>query len=171
MGTRSLTIIKNDNNDEICVLYRQYDGYLEGHGRELALFLKHKILVNGYSLTDQRDIANGMANLAVQLITYLVNDYVTGEKAMKARMQATVPGSALNNVNVEQCIGMFYLLPAGTRGYDAEYTYLVYQDWEKNTEGGVCLRAVDEATGEVLADGAPIVLLTLVTKQMQEQAK
>ncbi len=38
MGTRSLTILCG-RDAEIAVLYRQYDGYPEGHGRELAEIL------------------------------------------------------------------------------------------------------------------------------------
>ena len=47
MGTRCLTVFKNAKNKEIAVLYRQYDGYLDGHGAELADFLKNKKIVNG----------------------------------------------------------------------------------------------------------------------------
>ena len=37
MGTRSLTTFKEDhNNEEIVVLYRQFDGYPEGHGIDLS---------------------------------------------------------------------------------------------------------------------------------------
>lgn len=32
MGTRSLTVMK-DTGNEIAVLYRQFDGYPEGHGQ------------------------------------------------------------------------------------------------------------------------------------------
>ena len=39
MGTRSLTILYDEKNTEIAVIYRQYDGYPDGHGAELADFL------------------------------------------------------------------------------------------------------------------------------------
>ena len=39
MGTRSLTIFSEDGGFEIGVLYRQMDGYPEGHGMELAKLL------------------------------------------------------------------------------------------------------------------------------------
>jgi hypothetical protein len=38
MGTRSLTIL-NDVDEEVVVIYRQFDGYVEGHGKELAEIL------------------------------------------------------------------------------------------------------------------------------------
>ena len=40
MGTRSLTtFIDNNTKEEIVVMYRQYDGYPGGHGRDLLNFL------------------------------------------------------------------------------------------------------------------------------------
>lgn len=39
MGTRSLTIMYDNEHKEIAVLYRQYDGYPDGHGKELAEYL------------------------------------------------------------------------------------------------------------------------------------
>ena len=39
MGTRSLTILYDNEHKEIAVLYRQYDGYPDGHGKELAEYL------------------------------------------------------------------------------------------------------------------------------------
>ncbi len=41
MGTRSITVIKDSNGDKVIEIYRQYDGYLKGHGADLA-----KILTN-----------------------------------------------------------------------------------------------------------------------------
>ena len=38
MGTRSLTFVYEDNKP-IVNMYRQFDGYPEGHGQELADFL------------------------------------------------------------------------------------------------------------------------------------
>jgi hypothetical protein len=157
MSTRSLTVIKNKDGDEICVLYRQMDGYLEGHGQDLALFLKNKVITNGYGPNEPRDIANGMENLAVQLIAHLANAKVVDEKATTAKI---FPGWS----TFEQCVGQFYLYPANTRNYGEEYVYTIYEDWVKNPEGGVCLRTVDDATGEVLTDGAPIETINKVNE-------
>ena len=66
MGTRSLTIFQE--KEEIAVLYRQFDGYPEGHGRELAEFL------SGYKFTkgkiDNPKTANGMDCLAAQIVAH-----------------------------------------------------------------------------------------------------
>lgn len=93
MGTRCLTVIYNDNNKEIAVLYRQYDGYPAGHGAELNEFLEGMKIVDGLS-GDTTKVANGMECLAAQIVAY----FKTG------------PGG-------------FYLCPAGTRDTGEEYIY------------------------------------------------
>ena len=72
MGTRSLTFIKDeyDKNNNIICMYRQYDGYLNGHGKELAEFLQDFNVVNGYSHITPARSANGMGCLAAQLIAH-----------------------------------------------------------------------------------------------------
>jgi len=97
MGTRSLTVIENEDGKEIVVMYRQFDGYPEGHGVELAEFLKSIHLVNGLGLTETRKVANGMGCLAAQLIAHFKDEP-----------------------------GQFYLYPAGTRDCWEDYVYYVY---------------------------------------------
>ena len=86
MGTRSLTYIEEsyetaiadeENNNEvhetkqnILCMYRQYDGYLSGHGAELAEFLQGFNIVNGIRLGTPKRTANGMGCLAAQLIAH-----------------------------------------------------------------------------------------------------
>ena len=72
MGTRSLTYVYESYQAEhtpVVCMYRQYDGYLEGHGLELATFLTRGKLVNGLSGKDQM-VFNGMGCLAAQMIAY-----------------------------------------------------------------------------------------------------
>lgn len=67
MGTRSVTIIFDDNGtEELCRIYRQHDGYPEGHGVDLAKLCDVK-MVNGYGASKVA-IANGMGCLAAQII-------------------------------------------------------------------------------------------------------
>lgn len=77
MGTRSLTIVvpgkgehrsRTHIGDSWICMYRQFDGYPEGHGQELADFLKDTAIVNGMSLTETRTIFNGMDCLAASII-------------------------------------------------------------------------------------------------------
>lgn len=96
MGTRSLTVVKNDFG-ECCVLYRQYDGYPTGHGMELKQFLVEFEVVSGLSLKTPKRIANGLDCLAAQLVAHFKKE-----------------------------AGGFYLCPSGTRDCGEEYIYTVY---------------------------------------------
>ena len=97
MGTRSLTIVEGEEGAEICVLYRQYDGYPTGHGAKLKSFLEGIRIVNGLSLGNDERVANGMDCLAAQIVAHFKKE----------------PGG-------------FYLHPAGTRDCGEEYIYTVY---------------------------------------------
>lgn len=94
MGTRSLTRFHNENKEDICVLYRQFDGYPEGHGKELAAFLEGFTIVDGYNPAMKGKVANGAACLAAQVITHF-----------------------------KKGVGNFYLYPAGSDDLDEEYIY------------------------------------------------
>lgn len=67
MGTRSVTIV-HDENQEVCRIYRQMDGYPEGHGLDLAK-LCDVTIVNGLGGEDK--VANGMGCLAAQIVAGL----------------------------------------------------------------------------------------------------
>ena len=98
MGTRSLTVFNNEmDNSEIVVLYRQYDGYPTGHGRDLLSFLNNMEIVNGISNTEKRRIANGMGCLSAQVVAHL-----------------------------KEAPGDFYLHSAGTRDIGEEFIYTLY---------------------------------------------
>lgn len=95
MGTRSLTTFKS-RGTEIVVMYRQFDGYPEGHGLELAEFLAGSVMVNGLR-DDNAKVHNGMGCLAASVVAHF----------------KTEPGG-------------FYLYPAGTRDRGEDYLYEVY---------------------------------------------
>lgn len=99
MGTRSLTFVYEDKQRLLC-MYRQFDGYPAGHGRELAEFLaSFDAVVNGIRLGETRKIANGMGCLGAQLVA---------------------------NFKVEA--GGFYLYPTSTKDAGQEYEYHIYAD-------------------------------------------
>lgn len=54
MGTSSLTCIYDDNGNVILIMHRQFDGYLEVHGNDLAVFLKSYIRDNEYKCNMKR---------------------------------------------------------------------------------------------------------------------
>ena len=78
MGTRSLTYIYNSYKDDngttvyepVVCMYRQYDGYKEGHGAELASFLTSGKLVNGLGMDETDRVFNGMGCLAAQMVAH-----------------------------------------------------------------------------------------------------
>ena len=96
MGTRCLTVFM-DHGQETAVLYRQHDGYLDGHGTELAAFLSGKTIVNGIPAgEDTSKMFNGMGCLIASVIAHFKKE-----------------------------VGEFYLYPAGTRDTGEDYTYIV----------------------------------------------
>lgn len=97
MGTRSLTVMFDEYDTEIAVLYRQMDGYPSGHGQELAELLAGSICVNGIGMDEKRKIHNGGACLAGTIVAHFKTD-----------------------------VGQFYLYPAATRGMWTEYIYEVH---------------------------------------------
>lgn len=66
MGTRCLTVVNDDNGKEIICLYRQYDGYPDGHGRELKAYLAPFSISNGI----RSGCFNGMECLAASLVAH-----------------------------------------------------------------------------------------------------
>lgn len=96
MGTRSLTVFKESDGQEIVVLYRQFDGYPSGHGLELAEFLNGITIVNGIPGGAEGRMANGMGCLAAQVIAHFKTE-----------------------------VGGFYLYPAGSRDHWEEFIYTV----------------------------------------------
>lgn len=72
MGTRStMKFIRKGNNKltPLVSIYRQYDGYVDGVGHELAKWLLNKEITNGISSNnDLTKIANGFGCLIAQYI-------------------------------------------------------------------------------------------------------
>jgi len=79
MGTRCLTFVyeENDMKPFVC-LYRQHDGYRDGHGKELGEFLAPIEVCNGYSNEKAGTAANGMGCLAAQLVAHFKGPHGIG---------------------------------------------------------------------------------------------
>lgn len=140
MGTRSLTIFTKelDNADsEICVLYRQMDGYPSGHGRDLKDALSNAKIGNGIPAGVQGKFFNGMSDLVTQTITRLKVAQTESTREWKQRMADNdVPGFRAGPGSVPDVeAGGFYLHKPGTRDCWEEYVYTVYP--RNNT---VCVR-------------------------------
>lgn len=96
MGTRSLTVVLDDDNKEVVVMYRQLDGYLDGHGKELKELFAGKPIINGINGQNFKEAFNGMGCLAATMVAHF-----------------------------KDSIGGFYLYPAGTSKIDEEYVYII----------------------------------------------
>ena len=104
MGTRSLTKIIEVYQDEnktsrqvLTTMYRQMDGYMEGHGAQLAEWLAEFTVVNGIGMTETRKVANGAGCLAAQMFQHFKDG----------------PGA-------------IYLYPPGAKDCGEEYIYYIY---------------------------------------------
>jgi hypothetical protein len=86
MGTRSLTRVietwKDDDGKEkkqtLITMYRQMDGYPEGHGQELANFLKTGKVVNGLGMDNPTKVFNGAGCLAAQMVSHFKGNSAGG---------------------------------------------------------------------------------------------
>lgn len=71
MGTRHLTYIYDETDTILLCMYGQWDGYVSGHGADLADFLNSfDAIVSGIPVGDPRKMANGMGCLAAQLVAH-----------------------------------------------------------------------------------------------------
>ena len=102
MGTRSLVVFENSDGDEICVVYRQYDGYPSSRGLELLSFLDGRHLVNGYGDTAIKQ-SNGIEDCVAQWLVHEKTDWGMGE----------------------WLVGSVYVHPPNTRDIGEEYIYTV----------------------------------------------
>jgi hypothetical protein len=127
MGTRCLTVFHYEKSDEeIAVLYRQMDGYPDGHGKELAEFLTGGVMVNGIPCGgDTSKMFNGMECLAAQVVAHF-----------------------------KEGVGMFYLMPAGARDVWEDFIYHVRGETGKEPEieiEGICKGSASEILAKILA--------------------
>lgn len=70
MGTRSITRVQI-NGETLVAIYRQYDGYISGHGKDLADFLENRRIVNGIIPGTEKEVFNGPGCLAANLVSFL----------------------------------------------------------------------------------------------------
>jgi len=101
MGTRSLVRVYDEEDREIFCLYRQFDGYPSGMGKDLAEACKVR-LVNG--MTDHEpDQANGMGCLAARIVAMLKVQW-EDKSYVKAKAPCIQPGNVyLHAPGLEDC--------------------------------------------------------------------
>lgn len=84
MGTRS-TIKFYENEEFLCAIYQQFDGYIEGGvGEEIKKFIKSKKFVNGISPGEYQKVFNGFGCFIAQFIKHFKREagglYITHEE-------------------------------------------------------------------------------------------
>lgn len=151
MGTRSLTIVRDEDDREILTLYRQFDGYPEGgHGEELARFLNGFEVVNGITSYDVKKLANGAGCLAAQIVA----KFKRPTKSYDGKRQGPV--------------GNFYIYPAGSRNVGEEYIYTV-----RAVPGQPLTVEVFETYGDegtILKPSTPKAMLAWIRKRKRAEA-
>jgi hypothetical protein len=179
MGTRCLTNFRSGDKI-LCTLYRQMDGYPDGHGQELADFLSGFKVVNGINSNDEREcpkLANGLGCLAAQVITHFKGDtsHYDQMHEMMRRMVAAHPDRPGFQAQLQAPIkrdfrvGSFYMHPPGDDG-DADYTYTVYLNRQNQNEPSKLMLKVETGSSVVLFDGRPEDYDIEVINEKQEEA-
>lgn len=140
MGTRSLTHFVDDCGQKICTMYRQMDGYLEGHGQDLAKYLKDFVIVSGYNCGDERKIANGMGDLACQVVCHF-------KKALG--------GNGFNGKKMKTLVGGVYLEPPTATDCGQEYEYIVSSS-NKGSSKKSFLEALEQEAEPVIEIKGPV---------------
>jgi hypothetical protein len=100
MSTNCMTVITDSKSSPsaeniCCIMYRHYDGYVSGHGHDLAGFLSGFKIVNGLRGNEEK-IANGTSCLAAQVVA-----------------------------NFKDGAGGIYLYPLGSDFKNEQYAYIV----------------------------------------------
>lgn len=131
MGTRCITVIEDEDGNELCRIFRKFDGYPAVHGEALVSFLNRGVVTELlHNLDDSSWL--GMGDVATSLVAFLKSySSVGGKNAWRA------PISSGNQIA---------LMPVGTKDIGEAYIYTVsYQGNKKNVE----VRVVDLATKSV----------------------
>ena len=78
MGTRSLTFVYNEGQTtpahRAMCMYRHWDGYPSGHGKELAAFITSGKMVNGLGAKTEQRQFNGVGCFAAQMVCEFKDD-------------------------------------------------------------------------------------------------
>ena len=148
MGTRSTITFCEKINDEIQPLvsiYQQYDGYLEGVGKDLCTWLSKMTILNGYSFYDRYsdDVANGVGCLVAQYIR-----------------------------NIKPHIGDTYIIPMDSSQDDIDYNYkIIFDSYGKEpcNAAKVATVMVNNWGRDYFFTGTPKELLAYIDKQNEDK--
>lgn len=129
MGTRSTYRVieqyedsetKKVESSELCLIYRQYDGYPDGHPLETAEWLSGGVVVNGFSSNEKGLVFNGGGCLAAQLIC-------------KMKSETGIGGCYVQNLNSRGKSWEDYLYDIIIKN-DRTIEYVCYENHDEPTE-------------------------------------
>ena len=142
MGTRSLTKFVDEYSGKHLVnMYRQFDGYPEGLGFELAEFLTGMTVVNGITVGQPERKANGMGCLAAQAIAHFKDG-----------------------------VGNVYLLPLEAHDVGEEYVYIVSCPDKTGPLNMRCTEVGWNDPDKVLFDGTPEKFIEWLNQEKEKVA-
>lgn len=147
MGTRSITIIEDEDAKPILTLYRQFDGYPEGHGRQLAQFLNGFKVCNGIGDYSAKKVANGANCLAAQVVAH----FKRARKSFDGKRQGPV--------------GNFYLYPGATTDIGEEYVYRV----AVSAEHGITLNVWNAWQKAEIMRGTPAEIMRAIRNTLRRR--
>jgi len=171
MGTRSITVFEDEDGEEVARLYRQMDGYPEGHGLEMAQFFEGNQIVNGYGMSGE-DIFNynGMGDVAAQLVAQLKTFHWplmaggTRNKILPSgkvgKVTNLMPDATQPKEYGHPRVGEFYLVGAGTTGMGEEYIYTVFPFEMPDGTTIPFIKIEDTHQKTPLFEGSPTELIT-----------
>ena len=112
MGTRSTTRVVCDNIT-LVNMYRQFDGYISGHGAELAAFINTQRMTKGFpcceSAGEGKVWSNGAGCLAAQLVAHFKKEpggiYIAEPSCWEAYNYTVAVGEYTNAIRVKVHVG------------------------------------------------------------------
>lgn len=148
MGTRSTITFYEKSDDKLIPyvnIYQQYDGYLEGVGKDLCTWLSKMTILNGYTLHDKYsdDVANGVGCLVAQYIR-----------------------------NIKPHIGDTYIIPMDSSQEGIDYNYKIIFDAygkEPCNAAKVATIMVNNWGRDYFFTGTPKELLAYIDKQNEDK--
>ena len=148
MGTRStITFCEKVDNKIIPYvnIYQQYDGYLEGVGKDLCTWLSKMTILNGYTLYDKYNdnVANGVGCLVAQYIR-----------------------------NIKPHIGDTYIIPIDSSQEYIDYNYKIIFDVDNKepcNAAEVATIMVNNWGKDNFFTGTPKELLIYIDKKKEEE--
>ena len=135
----------DDEIQPLVSVYQQYDGYLEGVGKDLCIWLSKMTILNGYTLYHKYsdDVANGVGCLVAQYIR-----------------------------NIKPHIGDTYIIPMDSSQAYIDYNYKIIFDAygkEHCNAAEVATIMVNNWGRDYFFTGTPKELLAYIDKQNEDK--